>query len=65
MKKLREQFFNKKWLQINEEIMYRKLISNTKTLELENLDTFLYKMKCKWDHKVEKLVQNGEEEEIL
>jgi hypothetical protein len=62
---LREQFFNKKWLQISEEIVYRKLISKTKTLELENLGTFSYKPKYKWEHKIEKLVQNGEEEEIL
>jgi hypothetical protein len=33
MKNWREQFFNKKWLQISKEIMYRKLIGNTRALE--------------------------------
>ena len=49
----------------DEEMAYRKLNSNTKILELENLNTFLYKTKCKWEHRIEKLVQNGEAEEIL
>jgi len=34
--------FQQKWLQISEEITHRKLISNTKTLELENLGKILY-----------------------
>jgi hypothetical protein len=55
-----ETFVNQKWLQVNEEITYRKLISNTETLELENLGKFLYKTKCKWEHKIENLMQNGE-----
>jgi hypothetical protein len=33
----------------DEEMAYRKLNSNTKILELENLNTFLYKTKCKWE----------------
>jgi len=54
----------KKWLQISEEIMHRKLISNTKTLELENLGKILYETKCKRQSKI-KTVLMGEEEEIL
>jgi hypothetical protein len=42
----------------------RKLFSNTKTLELENVGKCLYKRKCKWEHKIGKLVQNGDEEEM-
>jgi hypothetical protein len=55
----------KKWLHITEEIMYRKLIGNTKALELEKLNKSLCNTKYKWDHKREKLVQNAEEEEEI
>jgi hypothetical protein len=48
---------------MSEEIVYRKLISNARTSELENLDKSSYKTKYKWEHK--KLVHNGEEEEIM
>lgn len=40
----------------------QKLTSNTMTLELENLGKYLYKAKRIWEHKVEKLVQDGKEE---
>ena len=42
--------FQWKWLQISEEIMHRKLISNTKTLELEHWGKILYETKCKWEN---------------
>ena len=38
----REQFLHKKRPQINEETVYRKLVSNTKVLELRILGIFLY-----------------------
>ena len=60
MKIWREQLLNKKRSEINEETPYRKLDSKTKILELGKLRTFLYKTKCTWEHKVEKLLQNGE-----
>jgi hypothetical protein len=62
MKRWQKQFFNKNWLQINEETVYRKLISNTKTLELGNLGEGLYTTKHKWESKIQKLVQIREEE---
>jgi hypothetical protein len=40
----------------------KKFISNTKALKLENIHKFLYKANRKWEHKIEKLVQNGERE---
>jgi len=40
---------------------YRKLISNITTLELDNLNKLLYKIKIKRENKVEKLVYIGEE----
>jgi hypothetical protein len=41
---------------------YRKLIRNNTTLELDSLNKCLYKMKCKKENKIEKLVHIGEEE---
>jgi hypothetical protein len=40
-----------------------KLFSNNKTSELENAGKYLHETKCKWEYKIEKLVQTGEEEE--
>ena len=60
-RKMKRTNFQQKWLQINEEIAYTKLTSNTKTLELENMGKYLYKTKRKWGHREEKLVQNGKE----
>jgi hypothetical protein len=54
--------FQQKWLKINEEIAHTKLTSNTKTLELEKLGKYLYKTKREWEHREEKLMQNGKEE---
>jgi hypothetical protein len=45
--KWREQLFDKEWLQLDEEIAYRKLFSNAKTLEVENLNKFLHTGKGK------------------
>jgi hypothetical protein len=50
-----DNFSTKKWQQINEELAYRKLITNTKTLESENLANFLYKRKSKWEHQIDKI----------
>jgi len=47
-KRWREWFCSKKWLKLNEETAHKKIISNTKILELENLGKFLYKTQCKW-----------------
>jgi hypothetical protein len=43
----------------------QKLVSNTNIFELENLGTSSYKTKCKWEHKIEKLAQKGEQEEKM
>jgi len=43
----------------------RKLFSNNKTSELENAGKYLHETKCKWEYKLEKLVQAGEEEEKM
>jgi hypothetical protein len=52
MKKRDRTIFQQKWLQINEEIMHRKLISNTKILEIENLGKILYETICKRESKI-------------
>jgi hypothetical protein len=41
-KNMERTIFTQKWPQINEETVYRKLVSNTKILELRTLGTFLY-----------------------
>jgi hypothetical protein len=43
----------------------RILFSNNKTSELGNAGTYLHETKCKWEYKIEKFVQTGEEEKIL
>lgn len=44
---------------------YTVLTSNIKTLELENMGKYLYKTKRKWEHREEKLVQNGKEKNTV
>jgi DNA-binding transcriptional regulator YhcF (GntR family) len=41
-KNMERTIFTQKRPQINEETVYRKLVSNTKILELRTLGTFLY-----------------------
>jgi hypothetical protein len=51
---LREQFLNDKWLHTYEDIAHMKTISSNKITKLKKLSSFLYKLKCKWENKVEK-----------
>jgi hypothetical protein len=44
----------KRWLDINEEIAYRKVLSCTKNMMVKNIGTFLFRVKCKWEGKVKK-----------
>jgi len=39
------QFLRNKWLCVNEEIAYQKIISCNKIMDLKNLDKCLYKVK--------------------
>jgi hypothetical protein len=42
--KWRESFLDNKLLHINEEISYQKIINTNKTIQLQGLGTFLYKV---------------------
>lgn len=57
----KEQFYNDRWLHMNEETAHKKVITCTKITELKNLGIFLCKLICKWKNHVEKMVQGFEE----
>jgi hypothetical protein len=56
----KEQFFNDKWLYINEETTHKRVISCTKITKLKYLGRFLCKLICKWKNHVKKMVQGFE-----
>jgi hypothetical protein len=45
----------KRWLDINEETAYRKVLSCTKKIMVKNIGKFLFRAKCKWEGEVKKL----------
>jgi hypothetical protein len=51
-KKWREECVNSNWLNINEDLAYRKIISYTNVNKIKFLRKYLFKMKCKWENKV-------------
>jgi hypothetical protein len=51
----REQFLSRKWLNLNEWIVFKKIINCNKIIELRNIGTYLYKIKCKWENKIRNL----------
>jgi hypothetical protein len=55
MRKWREQFLSRKWLRLNEWIVYKKIINCTNIIELRNIGNYLYKIKCKWENKIRNL----------
>jgi hypothetical protein len=55
MRKLREHLLSRKWLTINEEIVYKKIINCTNTLEIWNIGSYLYKIKCTWEKMIKEL----------
>jgi hypothetical protein len=54
-RKWREQFLSIKWLRLNEWIVYKKIINCTDIIELRNIGSCLYKIKCKWENKIRNL----------
>jgi hypothetical protein len=38
-----------------EEIAYKKIINCTNTLEIRNIGSYLYKIKCKWEKRIKEL----------
>jgi hypothetical protein len=47
--------FSRKWLRLNEWIVYKKIINCTNVIELRNVGSYLYKIKCKWENKIRNL----------
>jgi hypothetical protein len=43
---------NSNWLNINEDLAYRKIISRTDVSKIKSLGKYLFKTKCKWGNKV-------------
>jgi hypothetical protein len=43
----------KRWLDINEEVAYRKMLSCTKK-NGKNMEKFVFRIHCKWERKVKK-----------
>jgi hypothetical protein len=51
-RKWREHFLSRKWLMLNEWIVYNKIINCTNIIELRNIGSYVYKIKCKWENKI-------------
>jgi hypothetical protein len=54
-RKWREQFLSRKWLRLNELIALKKIISCNNSIELRNIGSCLYKIKCEWDNRIRNL----------
>jgi hypothetical protein len=53
-KKWMIQFINKKWLCINEELAYKKIVNSTNKAHVIHLGKYLDKVKHKWESRVRK-----------
>jgi hypothetical protein len=51
----RELVLSRKWLRLNEWIVFKKIINCTNSIELRNIGSYLYKIKCKWENKIRNL----------
>jgi hypothetical protein len=51
---------SRKLQKINEEIAYKKIINCTNTVEITNLGSYLYKIKCKRENRIKELLLDGE-----
>jgi hypothetical protein len=54
-KSWRKEMLCKQWLDINEEVVYRKILSCTNKVILRNMGILLYRVQCKWERKVKKI----------
>jgi hypothetical protein len=48
----REECVNSNWLNINEDLAYRTIISCTNVNKIKYPQKYLFKTKCKWENKV-------------
>jgi hypothetical protein len=51
-KKWREEWANSNWANINEDLVYKKIICCTNVIRIKLLGKYLFKVKCKWENKV-------------
>jgi hypothetical protein len=58
--RLSEHLLSRKWLTINEEIAYKKIINCPNTLEIRNISSNLNKSKCKLENRTKELESDGE-----
>jgi hypothetical protein len=47
-----EHFLSRKWLNVSEELAYKKIINCTNALEIRNIGNYLLKIRCKWENKI-------------
>jgi hypothetical protein len=47
-----KQLLSRKWLFVNEELSYKKIINCTNAVELGNIGNDLYKIRCIWENKI-------------
>jgi hypothetical protein len=48
----RTEMLCRRWLDINEEVAYRKMLSCTNKMTVKNMGKFLFRVQCKWEMKV-------------
>jgi hypothetical protein len=51
-KNWRTEMLCKRWLDINEEVAYRKMPSCRNKMTVKNVGIFLFRVQCKWERKV-------------
>jgi hypothetical protein len=51
-KKWREEWINRNWPDINEDLVYKKIICCMNINRIKLLGKYLFKVKCKWENKV-------------
>jgi hypothetical protein len=54
-RKWREQLLSRKWLKLNEWIVFKKIINCNNSIELINTGSYLFLIKCKWDNRIRNL----------
>jgi hypothetical protein len=43
---------SRKWLTVNDEVAYKRIINCTNVGELRHIGKLLYKIRCKWENKI-------------
>jgi hypothetical protein len=51
-KKWREEYVNSNWLNMNDDLAYKKITSCINVNRMKVLGKYLFKTKCKWENKV-------------